>query len=758
MVAARARARHAFAAAGVWNNPRMPPSPASLPALIGNLRTLIQQRRFAEAFAQVDRALAAWPHERGKLLLLRIDVGSAAGDAAALDADAHRLVDCAAREAAPAGVAYLAALRARHRFDDALQLLARLGAQTPGIAIEAYNLGVDFTNAGELPKARDSYAAALAAQPAFAEAQLNLGDAWLRDREFLRAQAHFRHAVRLQPSNANAWLGLGQCELNLGNGEAALHALGRVGGPLAHAPLMLAWRATALAHCGREDEALALYEQALAADPRSFDAAFGQAFLLERRRDFAAAAIGYARAHALQPQSNRALGNLVFCLRSIAAWHDMTAPESELLRRLEAGQFGDYATSWLSLPLPAQTLRRIAAHYSHTQCTLRVAPVAQREFAARGTGRLRVGYVSADFREHATSHLLVEVLERHDRARLEVFAYSLAPDDGSALRRRVMAACEHFVDVAGMAVPDIAARVLADRIDVLVDLHGHTGNACQGLAALRPAPVIVNYLGFPGSMGAFADYIIGDPFVTPAGAAAEFSEAIARLPHCYQPNDRRREIGAATTRAEHGLPDDAIVACSFNQSWKLTPEIWAIWMRLLTRHARLVLWLIEDNRWVRDNLTRHAAAAGIDARRLVFAPPLPSPRHLARLALADLMLDTARYNSHTNASDALRMGVPLVTLCGGSFAARVGASLLHAVGLPELIAHDEPAYERILDALISAPDALAALKRRLLEQGHDVPLFDSAATARALERAYATMAERCAAGLTPAEFDVPDAR
>lgn len=738
----------------------MPSPTLPLPELIKELRTLLQQRRFAAAFAQVDRALAAAPaQERGKLLLLRLDVGAAAGDTAALVADALLLVEHAAAQPVDAATAaaYVTALRARRRFADALQLLTRLDQNVPGLALEAYNLGVEFGNAGDTASARACYTAALAARPDFAEAQLNLGDAWLREREFQRALPHFQHALRLQPANSGAWLGLGQCELNLGNGAAALHALARVGAPLAHTPLMLAWRATALAHIGRDDEALALYEQALAADPHCHDAAFGRAFLHERRRDFAAAAHGYAHAHALRPQSNRALGNQVFCLRSMSAWDEMAAPEAELLQRLRNGQIGDYAASWLGLPLPASTLREIAAHYSHTQCTLRVAPVAQRAFAARAPGRMRIGYVSADFRQHATSHLLVEVLERHDRARCEVFAYSLAADDGSPLRQRVAAACEHFVDVAGMPVPDVAARVLADGIDVLVDLHGHTGNACQGLAALRPAPVIVNYLGFPGTLGAFADYIIGDAVVTPAGSAAEFSEAIARLPHCYQPNDRRREVGASTTRADHGLADDAIVACSFNQSWKLTPEIWAIWMRLLARHARLVLWLIEDNRWVRENLSRHAAQAGIDARRLVFAPPLPSPQHLARLALADLMLDTARYNSHTNGSDALRMGVPLLTLCGGSFAARVGASLLQAVGLPELIAHSERDYERTLDALLGAPATLAALKARLLEQGRNAPLFDSAATTRALERAYTTMAERHAAGLAPAEFDVPEA-
>jgi predicted O-linked N-acetylglucosamine transferase (SPINDLY family) len=438
----------------------------------------------------------------------------------------------------------------------------------------------------------------------------------------------------------------------------------------------------------------------------------------------------------------------------MADWPNWQAPHAELVSRLSRGEVGDYATSLSSLDLPGKILRRVAAQFIVTQSMLQATEVRKRHFPPRKPGRLRIAYLSSDFRNHATSRLLVEVLERHDRERFEVFAFALTPPDGSALGQRVVAACEHFIEVANLAAVDVAARILECAIDVLIDLNGHTKGGCVGLAALRPAPVVVNYLGYPGTMGDYVDYIIGDRYTTPPGSEDEFSEAVVRLPGCYQANDRRRAVGAPAQRTQHGLADGAIVACSFNQSWKITPTIWVIWMRLLHAHPRLVLWLIDENRWMRQNLIRAAADAGIDAGRLVFAPRVAQPEHLARLALADLALDTVPCNSHTTGSDALWMGVPMVTLLADSFAGRVGASLLHAVDLPELVTRSKAEYEAKLDALIGAPAELVRLKTTLLERRDHVPLFDSTATARTLERAYSIMHERHVSGLAPAPIDM----
>jgi len=440
----------------------------------------------------------------------------------------------------------------------------------------------------------------------------------------------------------------------------------------------------------------------------------------------------------------------------MADWPRWEAPHAELIGRLTRGTVGDYAAALSSIDLPGKALRQVATQFVRTQSALHVTEVRKRTFPPRQPGRLRVAYVSSDFRDHATSRLLVETLERHDRERVEVFGFALNPPDGSALGRRVAAACEHFIEVANLPVQEVALRLLEKQVDVLIDLNGHTKGACIGLTALRPAPVVVNYLGYPGTMGDYADYIVGDHHVIPPGSEDEFSEAVVRLPRCYQPNDRRRVVGASTDRAQHGLPESAIVACSFNQSWKITPSIWAIWMRLLGSHPRLVLWLLDENPWFKQNLRRHATQAGIDPDRLVFASRMPQAEHLARLALADIALDTVPCNSHTTGSDALWMGVPMITLVGDSFAGRVGASLLHAVGLPELVTRSEDEYAAKLDALIGMPDELARARATLLARRDHAALFDSESTARILERAYTFMHERHVSGLPPAAIDLVD--
>ena len=728
-------------------------APTTFAALVDAVRALARERKFPAALMLIDQSGAMLSSERDKVLLLRLDIALAAKDdaatisterslAALVDAQEHSLLRI------------VASLRLRSRTSAAWAILSRV-EPAPELAPEAFLLGVAFAAEGDAALARTCYEFALEARPGFTEARVNLGDLLLGAREFLRAQSHFEAAIGLDVDNANAWLGLGQCLLNTGKGAQALHAFDRAPAALLESPLLTAWRATATLQGGDEGAAMVLYERALARDANCFAALFGYALLRENRGDLEVAARFYAQAHAVQPQSIWALNNQVYCLRRMADWDAMEKPEAALLARLRSGDIGDYGTSsWVSLDLPGTTLREIAATFARTQSDLRVRAVAHRDFGVNTSSRLRVGYVSSDFRAHATSYLLVDVLERHDRDRFEVFAYALAPSDGSAVAQRIAAACAQFIDVANLPPERLAARILDDRIDVLVDLNGHTKGACTGLVALRPAPVIVNYLGYPGSMGDFADYFIGDRQVTPPSAAAEFSEALVRLPGSYQPNDSRREIGVDTTRAEHGLHDDAIVACSFNQSWKLTAPIWAIWMRLLGTHPRLVLWLLDENPWATANLRRRAEAAGIAAERIVFAPRVAHADHLARLALADVVFDTLPCNSHTTGSDALWMGVPLVTLVGQAFIGRVGASLLHAAGLSELVARTEAEYATLLEDLIGSPERLATLKIKLLASRNSAALFDSEAKTRALETAYAAMYARFRAGLAPVAIDI----
>lgn len=362
--------------------------------------------------------------------------------------------------------------------------------------------------------------------------------------------------------------------------------------------------------------------------------------------------------------------------------------------------------------------------------------------------RLRIGYVSADFHRHATSFLMAEVLERHDRSRFEIFAYSHGRDDGSAMRRRIEAAAEHFVDLQADSVFDMARRIREDEIDILVDLKGYTQNARPPLFAMRAAPLQVSYLGFPGTTGAdYIDYVIGDPVVTPLDHAGFYSERIAQLPGCYQCNDGTRPIPVPPSRASQGLPEEGLVLCAFNQPYKISPEVFDVWCRILHRVPGSVLWLLTWNKDAPAALQREAQARGVDPQRIVFAPTVHQQEHLERFGCADLFLDTWPCNAHTTASDALWAGVPIVTYTGRTFASRVAGSLLNAVGLPELVCDSVARYESLVVELAQDTERLAGLRARVQAARLESALFDGAGLARGIEHLYERMWERALAGL-----------
>ena len=370
-------------------------------------------------------------------------------------------------------------------------------------------------------------------------------------------------------------------------------------------------------------------------------------------------------------------------------------------------------------------------------------------FPEQGSRKIRLGYLSNDFQDHATAHLLVEVLEAHARADFEVFAYSFGADDGQPMRRRVVAACDRFVDIGGLDDGAAARAIHADAVDILIDLKGFTARARTGIVLLRPAPVIVNYLGYPGTMGAgVCDYIVTDRFLTPAARADDYAEALAYMPHTYHPHGRRTPLGAPPGRREAGLPEHGFVFCCFNQPYKIAPEAFDIWCRLLALVPDSVLWLA-DHPHAAGNLRGEAIRRGVDARRLVFAANLPQAPHLARLQLADLMLDTAPFNAHTTASDALWAGVPVVTCPGETFASRVAGSILHAVGLGDLVAASVDDYFALAYGLASEPGRLDAVRARLAANRLATPLFDPVGYTASLEGLYRAMVARRRAHLPP---------
>jgi predicted O-linked N-acetylglucosamine transferase (SPINDLY family) len=449
---------------------------------------------------------------------------------------------------------------------------------------------------------------------------------------------------------------------------------------------------------------------------------------------------------------------LVFYERQLGAWDEgeqTLAAVRAMLRELPQGQAlrTNPFTHATLLDDPADLLR--SARACSLSYAAAVRPVPRRK-PVRGR-RIKVGYVSSDFHNHATSLLMAQMLECHDRGAFEIVLYDHGRDDGSGTRSRVLAAAERRVDIRCLGDDAAARRIREDKIDILVDLKGYTRGARPGLFARRPAPVQVAYLGFPGTSGAeFIDYIIGDAWVTPLEAEADFSERIAQLPGCYQCNDGLRELPERVDRASCGLPPQALVLCGFTQPYKISPEVFDVWCRLLGALPAAVLWLLDDNPQATAALRRHAQARGIDPTRLAFAPKMEHRAHLRRLGCADLFLDTWPCNGHTTVSDALWAGVPVVTWSGRTFASRVAGSLLRTLGFAELVCADVAGYEALSIDLARDEGRRRALRSGIEAARIASPLFDGATKARQLESLFLRMWDRALQALPVAHLPAED--
>jgi len=473
---------------------------------------------------------------------------------------------------------------------------------------------------------------------------------------------------------------------------------------------------------------------------------------------YAEAIPDYQALLARDPGHPYSAGNLVFCRLQCCDWAHLETDRRTIVARLRLGQ--RVVPPVLSVALLDSAADQMGAAQIVARDRFPPAPALWRGESYRHD-RIRVAYVSADFHAHATAALTAGVFEAHDRGRFETVAISFGRDDESAMRKRLERAFDRFIDMRGKSDMEIARAIRELEIDIAVDLKGYTSDARPAVFSSRPAPLQVNYLGFPGTMGApFIDYLIADPIVVPNAQKAFYAEKIVWLPDTYQPNDRSRDVAdVPVDRVRAGLPPSGVVFCCFNNSYKIQPQIFDAWMRLLKGVEESVLWLLEDNAAATRNLQREAAARGVDPARLVLAPRAPLPEHLARHTLADLFLDTLPYNAHTTASDALWMGVPIVTCKGNTFAGRVAASVLHAAGLLELATESLEDYETLALRLARDPAALANIKTKLVARRGTTPLFDVVRFTRHLEAAYVTMHERRLRGLAPEGFavDVTDA-
>lgn len=509
-----------------------------------------------------------------------------------------------------------------------------------------------------------------------------------------------------------------------------------------------------LVHVGRAEQAIGLFMQALSIKMDSVRAYVRLGAAFKQMKMFEEAVECFRTAAALDPDNLTAHGFLVHLDQFACRWDSFDADVQtflDTLMRIPADDAESHeCTPFALVAIPHDPMAMLqAARFESRRQAKGVTPFKPRAIRPVGE-RLRLGYVSGDMHQHATAMLISEVLERHDRTQFEVFVYSHGRNDRSPMRQRLEAAVEHFIDTSTLTTEQIARRAREDGIDILVDLKGYTQNHRFRAMAFKPAPVQVTWLGFPGTSGSDAiDYYIGDPFVTPLGYADHYSEKLAQMPLCYQPNDRQRPRPQATHRAQWSLPENRPVLACFNNVYKITPPVFDSWARILGAVPDAVLWLLDSNEQAKTNLRREAQRRGIDPQRLLFAPSITPALHQSRLSCADLMLDTWPCNAHTTASDALWAGLPMITLPGETFSSRVAASLLQAVGMADLIATDMDEYEALAIGLLRDKPRLAALRKHLIAGRDTLPLFDSERFARDLEALYGRMAARARASLPP---------
>jgi len=644
-------------------------------------------------------------------------------------------------------------LHQKHELDAAEAAYRRVIALNPGIAVVYNNLGTVLKDQGLLDGALAAFQNAIKLKVDYAEAFYNRGTVLQQQAKPEEALTAYGRAIELRKDYADA----------INNAGIVLQELGRTSEAIELSRQLLELMpvhadaynnmGTALLAEGRSDEARVAFEQALAHKPDFPEAFYNLGNAWRELGDLTGAITAYRNALRLRPDYADAFSQLMYHRARACDWDNYEADQQKLLDmvRHEVRVPPFYL---LSTPASASDQLICAQHWIRPIRPPLEAVFDHRDFVEKE--RVRLGYLSGDFHQHSTAHLIAELFECHNRDRFEVFAYSYGPDDNSPMRARLDSAFDRFVDIHALSHRDAAELIHTDKVDILVDLKGYTHHARPAISAYRPAPVQVSYLGYPATMGAdFIDYIIVDPFVVPASQQPFFSERLVHLPGSYQVNDRKREVARAhTSRQDCGLPTEGLVLCSFNNSYKISPVFFDIWMRLLRSIPGSVLWLLEANELVKGNLRSEAEKRGVDSGRLIFAPVVSPAEHLGRHQHADLFLDTLPCNAHTTASDALWAGLPVLTCIGDTFAGRVAGSLLMAIGLPELVMGSLEEYEQMALALARSPQRLTALRQKLENDRDASTLFDLPKLTGNIEAAYARMWQTWLSGWKAAAFSI----
>jgi protein O-GlcNAc transferase len=615
-------------------------------------------------------------------------------------------------------------------------LLRRALQINPGSAEAHINIGRVLIMLDRQEEALVSFDKALNLEPANLLALTNRGATLVKLNRPEEALTSYDQALAVKSDHVEALYNRGNALNVLGRHAEALASFDRVLGLQPRHARALTGRANALRSLGRLDEAVESLDKALAADGTNMVALANRGHILSDLRRYDEALASYERVLGADPAHPTALAGFAFAAISVCDFARSETLRFQLEGKVRDGTAAVPPFTFLSLSGDAALQRQCAEAAVRTAFSPAPPPLWRGE--VRPHDRIRLAYLSADFRAHATSYLIAELLEGHDRARFEVIAVSTGADDGSETRARIVRAVDQFHDVQARSDAEIARLLFDLQADIVVDLNVHTMGGRLGILARRPAPVQISYLGFPGTSGAdFIDYIIVDETLVPPDHQAFFSEKVVYLPDTYALRDTHTKVAARfPTRREAALPDRGIVFCCFNNNYKIAPPVFDVWMRLLRAVRGSVLWLLQDNATAEANLRKEAFARGIDPVRLVFAPRVPHEDHLARHRLADLFLDTVPVNAHTTASDALWMGVPVVTCLGSSFVGRVAASVTRAAGLPELVTGSLAEYEALALGLANEPSRLEELRMRLRSNRSTSALFDAARQRQNLEAAY----------------------
>ncbi|WBL75692.1 tetratricopeptide repeat protein [Bradyrhizobium xenonodulans] len=721
-------------------------------------KSLLELGRHAEALAAYDRALSVRPElaeawlGRGTALARR---GHRDEALAAFDRALSIRGDLAEGWIGRGNVLY--ELR---RYADAAASYDRALGIAPESAAAWLGRGNVNADIKRYDEALTAYGKALSIKPDSTQALIGRGNVFTALKLHDDALALYDVVLSGKANSAEAWLGRGNVLLDLRRHDDALAAYDKA---VSIAPdLAEAWlgRGNVFADVKNYGEALDGYDKALSIRSDLAEAWFGRGNIFAdlRRHDDAFAA--FDRAFSLNRGLPGVEGARLYSKLNCCDWTEIEAERTRLIASIRAGEGGCQPFALLSIAASAEDQRRSADFWIERMLGLAARKTV--EAAPVQADKIRIGYLSGDFRTHPVSYLAAGLFEAHDRTRFETHGFSIGPTDHSDLRARLERSFDHFTDLFGRSDDEIMGCIEAAKIDILVDLMGHTLGARLALLARRPAPVLAGYLGFAGTVGGgLLDYVIADERVIPAEDRKHFSEKVVWLPHCFMPHDAEgRAIShAGLDRRAQGLPADGVVFCGFNNAYKLNPATFGSWMRILRDVDGSVVWLSDLPDVAKSNLRRAAEASGIDPQRLVFAARIASTAdHLARHGLADLFLDALPYNAHTTAGDSLWAGLPVLTLTGEAYAGRVAASLLHALGLAELITHSRDEYEERAIELALNREKLHGIRETLEKRRHTMPLFDTPLLARNLEQAFEAMVRRYRAGLPPDHIEMSSVR